>query len=224
MQMIKGIVFDMDGLMFDTERLSVDAWVRAGAEAGYAVSEALVAGTVGLDIKHTKRIFAERFGEDFDFDALRSVKLGYVDDFIEKHGMPVKPGLHELLRYLRSNRYKIALATSTAAARVAYYFEKTGLSEFFDGVVCGDSVQNGKPAPDIFLKAGELLGLPPAACLVLEDSPAGILAAHRAGMKPVLIPDLAEPDEEIRRLSFAQLPSLADVIPLLERCARGDSV
>jgi len=222
--MIKGIVFDMDGLMFDTERVSVEAWVRAGAQAGYAVSEAMVVETVGQDIKRTKRIFKERLGEDFDFDGLRSIKLGYVDDFIEKHGMPVKPGLHELLRYLRSNRYKIAVATSTAAARAAYYFEKAGLSGFFDGVVCGDSIQNGKPAPDIYLGACKLLGLSPAACLALEDSPAGILSAHRAGMKPVLIPDLAEPDEEIRRISFAQLDSLAGVIPLLERCTRGGSV
>lgn len=221
--MIKGIVFDMDGLMFDTERLSVRAWSFAGAQAGYRITEELVARTIGLDLSISRRIFKECLGEELDFDALRKIKIGYSKDAIEKYGMPLKPGLRELLRYLKNNGYKAAVASSTEAARVAYYFEKAGITGFFDGVVCGDAVQNGKPAPDIYLRAGELLGLPPAECLALEDSPAGIVSAHGAGMKPVFIPDLVASDETAEKIAFAKLGSLFDVISLLDRLSRGDS-
>ncbi len=136
-------------------------------------------------------------------------------EYIERNGMPYKSGLFELLDYLQTNNYKITVATSTESAKVKYYFDKSGLNEYIDKIVCGDMVKKGKPEPDIYLKASELLGLAPADCLALEDSPNGILSAHRAGIRPVMIPDLIEPDDALRKIIFAEVPTLSHVIELL---------
>jgi HAD superfamily hydrolase (TIGR01509 family) len=152
-----------------------------------------------------------------DFAEFRKTRLGFVSEYIEKNGVPQKPGLVELLEYLKERQYKIVVATSTDAVRANFYFEKAGLGHYFDSIICGDSVAARKPAPDIYLKACEMIFTAPGECLALEDSPIGILAAHRAGMKPVMIPDLLLPDEETKKLLFAQLSSLVDVIDLLDR-------
>jgi HAD superfamily hydrolase (TIGR01509 family) len=214
--MIKGIVLDMDGVMFDTERLAIKAWSFAGAQAGLSITEELVMKTIGLNTENTKRVLFERLGSDFDFEAVRKIRVDYALDYIERNGMPMKYGLFELLDYLKTNCYKITVATSTESAKVKYYFSKSGLSEYFNEIVCGDMIIKGKPEPDIYLKACEMLGLTPPECLALEDSPNGILSAYRAGMKPVMIPDLIEPDDELRRTIYAEVPTLSHVIPLLE--------
>jgi len=217
--MIHGVVFDMDGLMFDTERLALESWRFAGAQAGYDFSEAVIVETVGLDVANTKRVFLERLGADLDFDNLRKIRFQYVKDFIQRNGVPLKPGLFELLEYLKRNHYKATVATSTEAVHARYYLEKAGVIGYFAGIVCGDAVGRGKPAPDIYQAAAGILGLVPGECLALEDSPSGVLSACRAGMKPVMIPDLVRPDEATQKLLYAQVPSLSDVIALLEQAA-----
>ena len=220
--MIRGVVFDMDGLMFDTERLAQQGWSYAGAQAGVDIPIELIRSIVGLDAEGSKRVFLDALDLDLDFAAFRKTRLDYVKDYIEEHSVPQKPGLVELLEYLRCHQYRIVVATSTESARANYYLEKTGLGHFFDSIICGDSVVTRKPAPDIYLKACESIHTNPGECLALEDSPIGILAAHRAGMKPVMIPDLVQPDEETKKLLFSQLSTLLDVIDLLD-CTRQDT-
>lgn len=214
--MIRGIVFDMDGLMFDTERLARQGWAYAGRQIGRDIPDALLFKVVGLDAEGSKRVFLDALGPEIDFAAFRKARLNYAKNQIEQYGVPQKHGLAELLAYLKRRRYKTVVATSTEAARTHDYLEKTGLRPFFDSIVCGDSVANRKPAPDIYLKACESIRIDPGECVALEDSPIGILAAHRAGMLPVMIPDLIQPDEATKKLLYAQLSSLADVIGLLE--------
>ncbi len=218
--MIHGIVFDMDGLMFDTERLAQQAWAYAGRKMGYDIPASLILQVVGLDAEGSKRLFLEHMEPGFNFSAFRKARLDYAEAYIEENGVPQKPGLLELLEYLSRHQYKTVVATSTAAERTNHYFEMTGFRHFFDSIICGDSVTNRKPAPDIYIKACGKIHVAPGQCLALEDSPIGILAAHRAGMRPVMIPDLMQPDEETKKLLFAQLSSLTDVIGLLERTNR----
>lgn len=215
--MIRGIVFDMDGLMFDTERLAQQGWSYAGAQLGLDIPSELIRSIVGLDAEGSKRVFLDALDLNLDFAAFRKMRLDYVKDYIEERGVPQKSGLVELLEYLRRHQYRIVVATSTESARTNYYLKKTGLEHFFDAIVCGDAVVTRKPAPDIYLKACETIFTTPDECIALEDSPVGIVAAHRAGMKPVMIPDLIQPDEETKKLLFAQLSSLVDVIDLLDR-------
>jgi len=220
--MIKGIVFDMDGLMFDTERLINRGWYFAGRQAGYDITEETVFKTLGLDLGKTRRVFLEDLGEDLDFDAIDTVRVDFINDFIEKNGVPMKPGLIELLDFLKSNRYKMTVATSTDRKKAAHLFQKAGISPYFDDIVCGDMVEHGKPEPDIYLKACQLIGVAPGECLALEDSLMGIQSAYSAGMKPVMIPDLVEPDSETIKRLYARLPSLFDVIDLLNKQSETD--
>ena len=165
--MIKGVAFDMDGLMFDTERLAVKAWGFAGSQMGYLISEELVIKTIGLNIEDTRRVLRAHLGADCDFDALRQIRTDYATDYIEKLGIPLKTGLFELLNHLKSNHYKITVATSSDSKKAGYYLEKAGLAGFFDDIVCGDMIKRGKPEPDIYVRASEILGLSPDQCLAL---------------------------------------------------------
>ena len=140
-----------------------------------------------------------------------------MDAFVEKEGVTLKPGIHELLAYLREQGIKTAIATSSPIERTILYLTSVGLQNSFDELVSGYMVEKGKPEPDIYLYAASKLGVEPCNCMVLEDSPAGILAAHRAGCLPVMIPDQDEPEEETKKLLYAKVENLAAVIPLLKQ-------
>jgi len=213
--MIKGIIFDMDGLMFDTERLVIKAWDFAGKQMGYSITKDIVIKTLGLNTENTRRVFIEHLGNNFDFYVIRKIRVDYMTDYIDKNGIPIKTGLIELLDFLKSNHYKMTVATSTEKEKTEYYFKKANISYYFDDIVCGDMIERGKPEPDIYLKASKIIGVAPNECLALEDSPIGILSAYRAGMKPVMIPDLVMPNEETNKILYAKLPTLFDVIELL---------
>jgi HAD superfamily hydrolase (TIGR01509 family) len=215
--MIKAVIFDMDGLMFDTERLAVEGWVYAGKQMGYNITKELVTKTCGSRIEDTKRIFLEHLGNDIDFYGCRKVRVDYAEKYIADNGLPLKPGLIELLDFLSSNNYKIALASSTEKQKVEHYLKSVGILKYFNSLICGDMVEKGKPQPDIYLKAAEALGVLPTECIALEDSLMGILSAYRAGLKPVMIPDLTEPDEETSKMLYAKLPTLLEVIDLLKK-------
>lgn len=215
--MIKAVVFDMDGVMFDTERLVIDAWGHAGKQMGLNITKDFVIKTCGLNIEDTRQAFLGCFGNDFDFYACRRIRIEYMTRYIADNGIPVKPGLIELLDFLQTNHYRMTIATSTEKEKVEYYLRMANISSFFSRIVCGDMIERGKPEPDIYLKAVEVLGVSPGNCIALEDSPAGILSAYSAGTKPVMIPDLVEPDEQINKMLFARLPTLLNVIDLLKK-------
>ena len=209
-------VFDMDGLMFDTERLAVDAWIRAGAEAGFELSRSVIEGAVGLDREGTRAVLAAAYGPDLPYDAIRARRLELAARQIAVHGVPVKEGLFELLRFLRGKGFLLAVATSTDRARVAKLLDGAGVAGFFQAVVCGDEVLRNKPDPEIYRSAAAKLGVAPERCIALEDSPSGIAAAHGAGMLPIMVPDIAVPDASTLSKLCRKLGSLAEVVRFLE--------
>jgi len=215
-RLIKAVIFDMDGLMFDTEALNVVAWKAAGKLHGFEMTDELLRSHIGSDVKTTKKLMQEHFGADFDFDAVRADRLAHSFRYIEENGMPLKPGLRELLAYLDEKGIATAIATSSDEMFVRFYLEHAGLNHEFDVVVSGDKVKEGKPEPDLFLTALAKMGVGAEECLVLEDSYNGITAAHRAGIRSVMIPDLLPPTPEIENIFFRKADVLTDVIPLIE--------
>ena len=215
--MIKGVVFDMDGLMFDTERLSARCWHEAGLRMGYQVPLDLPPRTNGLDAAHSRPIFLETMGEDFDYYGVRSLRLELEREYTEKNKVPVKPGLFELLEYLREKDIPAAVASSSDRPKLDRYLKGSGAMDYLTATVDGSMVANGKPDPEIFLKACALLKLDPKECLGLEDSPAGVRSSTSAGLITVMIPDIIKPTREEERLAAAILPSLLCVPDFIER-------
>lgn len=215
--MIKGVAFDMDGLMFDTEQLGLDAWAYLGAKYGFEMPRALWLSVFGLRFEEIEQVIKAHLGPHFPFAQYWVELKDYIDDFVAASGTPKKPGLVPLLQYLQANGYRLTVASSTPRNRVENYMKHAGVRAYFGEIVCGDMVARGKPAPDIYLKAAQVMGLPPEDCIALEDSPRGIHSAHAAGMHPVMIPDLLLADPETEALLYAKLPSLFDVISLLAK-------
>ena len=214
--MIKAIIFDMDGLMFDTETMNAVAWKSAGKLHGFDMTDEMLREHIGTNAETTKKLMQNHFGAGFDFDAVRSDRIAHAFQYIKEEGMPLKPGLRELLAYLNEKGLKTAIGTSSAGMFVRFYLEHAGLGHDFDVIVCGDNVKHGKPEPDIFLKALAELGVEADECLVLEDSYNGITASHRAGIRSVMVPDLLPPTPEIEKLFFRKADSLTDVIAIIE--------
>lgn len=214
---IKGVIFDMDGLLLDTERLTFDLCSRAAEQMGFTLSMELFKTTVGLRSLDTRKIYEKEFGEGFDYDRLREQNLAWFWEYIKEKGAPVKKGVFELLSFLKDNEIKSAVATSTSSATAPRILEKAGITVYVDAVVCGDMVKRGKPEPDIFLEAARRLKLPPEQCMGLEDSINGIFSVHKAGMLPVMVPDLLPPTEEIFPLLYAQAEDLEQVIPIIKK-------
>ncbi len=211
----------MDGVILDSEKLYVRFWCEAGRFYGYPLEE-----FHALSIRSMARPYAvERlkgfFGENFDYDSVRNKRVELMDAYVEKNGIDTKSGAEELLRYLKENGIKTALATATPADRAKRYLEMVGLLEYFDEVCSARMVKNGKPAPDIYLYAAERLKLNPAECIALEDSPNGIRSASAAGCKTVMIPDLDQPAEEIKPLLFGVADGLTGVIGIVGAEIRG---
>lgn len=218
--MIKTVIFDMDGLMFDTEHLTSNAWIQIGIRHGIPITEPIMNRMRGLPLDQCIRIFKEELGEAFDYWALRKERTEYVDQWIREHGMPIKPGLGELLGWLIDQKYGIALATSTYQTSADRFLDLAGVSIYFQYRVYGNMVKHGKPAPDIFLLAAQKAGTLPQQCLVLEDSYAGVEAGWKAGMQVIMVPDMLPPtQQEYERISLCA-ETLRDVIPFLRENQR----
>ena len=215
--MIEAVLFDMDGLMFDTERMYQKAWLQAGRQMGVPMEPEIVDRLRGRNREGCARVCREAFGEDFDFDAMRTACRALMARWIEEDGLPVKPGLYELLAELERRGIPAVLATSTTRDSAWGHLQRAKVDRYFLGAVCGDEVSHSKPDPEVFLKAAALAGKDPARCMVLEDSPAGVRAGAAAGYFTVMVPDLTAPDEELKKLADEILPGLRDVIPLLDR-------
>jgi HAD superfamily hydrolase (TIGR01509 family) len=212
---IQAVIFDMDGLMLDSETLGRQIWSRALAERGYALADGAYLRLIGRTLRDVALILGEVFGADFPFDEVYAQRQRYYEEHIARHGIPLKPGLLELLDFLDQRGIPRAVASSTRREFALLKLSSAGVLGRFNAVACGDEVVNGKPAPDVFLEAARRLGIPPQYCLALEDSEAGVRAAHAAGMVVVMIPDLKPPTAELERLAYRILSTLADVIPLM---------
>lgn len=216
--MIKAVIFDMDGLMFDTEKLWEDAFLVVGKKLGYHLSSDFHRTTIGTNYNSILKTFKKKFGDDFPFDTFYKECRNYMDSKIENEGIIMKKGLLDLLTYLKNNNYLIAIASSSKKQRIKWYLERAKIDEnIFDTIVSGDEVPNGKPNPDIFLIASQNLNVNPTNAIVLEDSNNGIKAAYAAGCISILIPDLDIIKEDVLQKANYKFESLLDVIKFLEK-------
>lgn len=214
--MIKAVVFDMDGLMFDTEKIGIRTWNTLSEELGYPKLFNLIYTCFGTNDNFKRKYFAEVLGEDFPYDYFRKREFEVTGKTLEDEGVPHKKGLVELLEYLKNNNIKRAVATSTPQHPALKHIKSAGVYDYFDVIITGDMTEKGKPEPDIYLKACDELGVNPADAMGLEDSFNGIRAVFSAGMKAVMIPDMVSPDDEMRSKCFAIKESLSDVISLID--------
>ena len=213
--MVKAVIFDMDGLMLDTERVAADAWRYAGKVKGIAGIDSFITASYGRTAKDCEVMFQEMFPQASYtecWELMQEHRLAVM----REEGIPVKPGLRELMAYLHGKRCPMVLGTSTSEAIARPMLESVGVYAYFSGAVFGNMVKNGKPAPDIYLLAADVIGVAPEDCVVLEDSFNGIRAAHAAGMQPVMVPDIQQPNDEIRALYKGICESLFDVCTLLQ--------
>lgn len=213
---IKAVLFDMDGVILDTEKLYTRFWKEAAQSLGYPMTHEMALGMRSLSREVGERQLKEYLGETVDYQQVRNKRIEMMTAFINENGVELKSGIHTLLEYLRENKLRTSIATSSPLDRTKEYLSQVGLVDAFDELVSGHMVEHGKPAPDIYIYAAEKLGLRPEECLVLEDSPTGLLAALRAGCVPVMVPDQDQPDEEVKGRIYAVAENLEAVIELLE--------
>jgi HAD superfamily hydrolase (TIGR01509 family) len=214
---LAAVLFDMDGLMFDTERLILRAWQRAMADFGYVASEEVFLASVGTTVESTNQLLRAAYGPNFPLEATNDRTGEYVWQEVDAHGAPLKPGLLALLDYLEAHDIPKAVASSSERVTIDRLLAAAGLTQRFAATAAGDEVNHGKPAPDIFLLAASRLGVEPGRCLVLEDSEPGARAAHVAGMAVIIVPDLKPPPDDVAALTAAVLLDLYAVQDWLER-------
>lgn len=214
--MIKTVIFDMDGLMFDTERLSNEAWRFAADKMGITIKQEMLDSMKGVSRAGCDKIILSYLGEDFDLPYFRKVKAEYVERYLKEQGVPMKKGLHELLSYLKTHGYGAVLATGTLEEDAIKLLKMADVEKYFDHLVFGSMTMKSKPAPDIFLTAVDKAYTSPEKCLVLEDSPNGVKAARAAGCHVIMVPDGIAPTEELRELADDVVDSLEDVLEMMK--------
>lgn len=215
----QAVVFDMDGVIFDTERLVIEFWKEVAKKHNIPNVEHTCIQCLGANRVRTREIFLENYGADFPFDPYCAEVTELFNTHYKGVPLPTKPGVRELLSYLQEQDIKVGLASSTAQHLVRDEIGTAGLLPYFQTLVCGDMVEHSKPAPDIFLKACEILNADPTKSIAIEDSFNGIRSAHCAGMTPIMVPDQVQPTDEIRALAFHVMPSLLDVLNWLKTLA-----
>ena len=207
----KAVIFDMDGVIFDTERVYLEIWQSVFEKYGYKMTKELYITVMGTGRKNVIKTFLENFGDDLQIEKMYEEKDNQLFYIIENQGIPLKEGVKELFSMLKEKNYKIALATSAKRERVEKQIKDKWLKESFDAIVCGDDVEKGKPSPDIFLKAAKKIDVEPENCFVVEDSPAGIKAAFSGGMKGIHVEDLKVADEDILKYCQKSFKDLQEV-------------
>ena len=217
---MKAVVFDMDGVLFDTEVLCMKSWMAVAERNGLPGMEEVFPKCIGLNSNDSRNIVMKAYGEDFDYPVFREQAAAWQREYLEKYGLPVKPGMREILGWLKTSDYAVGLASSTRSSSVFDHLEQAGIRDSFSVVITGDMVEHSKPRPDIYLLACRELGAEPGEAYAIEDSPNGIRSAHAAGMHTVMVPDMIPPDEEMRRLSRVILKDLLEVMEYLKKDGR----
>lgn len=214
------IIFDMDGLMIDSERVSLACWSQAADEFGLGLDETVFLRMVGLGDRDTHALLRAQGVEDSVIEAV-AARCHDLYEELTQTGLPLRPGILELLELLKAHAIPRAVATTTRQPRANRKLSAAGLLPYFDAVITSGDVARPKPAPDIYLLAAQRLGQVPERCLALEDSPAGTRAALAAGMTVIQVPDLVYPDEELRAFGHRIVGSLLDahalLVPLLPK-------
>ena len=209
------VIFDMDGVIFDSERVFLECCIEAGEHFKLDRVEEVCRLCIGTTSKMTAQILMDEYGPDFPLDEYRKeTNELFWKRYDEAGQLPVKTGVRELLELFKKQGRPLAIASSTRSEVVKRQLNDAGLLDFFDQVIGGEQVTRSKPEPDIFFSAAEALGVAPEKCLVIEDSHNGIRAAHTAGMIPIMVPDLLPVTDEMREKAWKILPSLVDVAEL----------
>ena len=212
---IRGIIFDKDGTLHDTEKVFREAWRLAAEDLGVPDIEATVRDCTGVNLSDTAVYWGKKY-PDIPFDVYLERRQHHFNEIV-RDGVPVKAGAVELLTHLTEQGYVVGLATSTPYATTMEHLERTDMARFFapSAIVTGDMVTRGKPHPEIFLTAAKRLGIEPADCIGVEDSNNGLRSVHAAGMRAVFVPDLMPAAEDVEPLIWRTCATLADLIPLL---------
>ena len=212
---IRAVIFDMDGTLTDTEKYYNRAWTEALSHFGYKVEPYMPLELRSLGRPFVFDKFRGWFGDGFDYHTVREYRKALVKDMIDREGLDLKPGAREILSFLKEKGIRSAIATANPLDRTMRLLDKVGLQDLFDTVICADMVTQGKPAPDIYSYAVSELGLQPSETFAVEDSPNGVTSAYRAGCNVIMVPDLTEPDDELSKMLYARVDTLADIKDLL---------
>ena len=207
-EQLQAVIFDMDGVIFDSERLVIECWETIAKKYNIPDIVEICMRVQGNNREETGKRFREKYGNDFPYEAYKKEVSALFRHLYGGGRLPLKPGVAEILAELKRGDIPLALASSTRTDIVKLELDEARLLQYFDAVLGGDMVSRSKPEPDIFLAAAEAVGAVPANCYVLEDSFNGIRAAYRAGMHPVMVPDMQQPTDEIRRLAEAVVENL----------------
>jgi HAD superfamily hydrolase (TIGR01509 family) len=209
-----GVIFDMDGLILDTERPMLGFWIPAAEKFGWNIETGDVEKTLGFNETATEGFFRQKYGNRFPYGKIRAEVERLTAGLFEREGIAHKPGLLKLLDHLAALNLPLAVATSSDRNTALWKLRKAGIDGRFSAVVCGDEVEKSKPAPDIFLKAAAKLDLAPSACAGFEDSPAGLMGLEAAGIPSIFIKDLVEPPPEILKGVWRRCAGLAAAVEL----------
>ena len=215
--MICAVIFDMDGVLIDTEKHYNAAWCQAATEAGFPFTREHALLLRSCEAKEGEKLMQGIFGLSFDYYAIRERRRELVRERLAQYGLEKKPGVEETLRFLRAKGIKTAVATATALDITKSHLTTIGVCDLFDSIVSAKNVAHGKPEPDVYLYACEQIGERPQDCMAVEDSPNGIMAAYRAGLRTVMVPDLTQPDEELTKYLYDCVNSLSDLCELVDK-------
>ena len=214
---IKAVLFDMDGLMVDTESLATEAFIHSAKKQGYDMTKEETLLVLGFTTKSIYEFWENYFkNSDVSGKQLVDDHYKYIENILFTTGPRKMPYIEELLKYLKESNYKVAVASSSNMNHIINNMEKTGLKKYIDEFASGAEVENGKPAPDVFLLAAKRLGVDAKDCLILEDSKAGVIAGSSAGAKVIMVPDMFKPDEECKERTYKIVGNLGEVISVLE--------
>lgn len=214
--MIKAVIFDMDGVLFDTEQLMKEGWMKASQEMHFTLTEEQMTQMRGSSKVNNAALFQKWYNGTIDYHEGRAIRSQYVDDYVKQYSIPEKKGLKELLSYLKNKKIPCAIATSTARQRASHYWELAGITNYFTASVCGDEVTNCKPDPEIFLTAAKKLNTPIEDCMIVEDSINGLKAARNSGAFSCMVPDLTPYSPDLKPVCDYVCEDLTAIIQLLE--------
>lgn len=213
---LEAVIFDMDGVLVDTETVTFDQFKKILNKNNYQIEKEFYLTLIGKNQKMISEILTNHYGANYPYDKISDELISQLNKLVDIKGVDVKKGVYELIDYLKDNNIKIAVATSSKRERAEKVLSKIEILDKINYVICGDEIINSKPDPEIFLKAANKLNVDSSTCIVIEDSDAGIQAAYKAGMLPIHVPDMKELDDENKHLPAFVKQDLLEVIEVID--------
>lgn len=215
--MIDGFIFDMDGILFDTERLFNKCFAKALSEYGVENVEYFLTACLGRSTAESKKICMEKLPANFPYDEMQQKLKENFNTSLAEGGMPVKPGVYLMLEYLKANRYPVGLASSSTMKSIMHHLEEANMTEYFSVIAGGDCVEKGKPQPDIYQYVLDKMNMEGKNVIVFEDSPNGLKAATAANLKAVMIPDQIPYSEELKPYVYEKFNTMTSALEALKK-------